>query len=215
MHAYTGRRCLTLLAGLMVTVLAACSDAPVSPVAGPSADFAGPQVTDVGTETITLPANGGTVVFGNNDYKLKLPANAVCDPSTSSYGAGEWDKPCAPLGKDFQVTASFRKVDGHPQVTFSPDIRFQPTASASESDWVMLYMKDKDASDAILGAQLKIYWVPTGSDVAVDESVADPTVATKLQPSSWSIYRRLKHFSGYQVGSGSLRIGIEVDLLGY
>ena len=206
---FTSRqRSLAALAGVAAVALSACQDAPVAPVSGPSTLLAGPQVTDEGTQTITLPSNGGTVVFGNNDYKLKLPANAVCDPSVSSYGPTEWDSPCTPLGRDFQVTATYRKVDGHPQVTFSPDIRFQPTSSTNESDWVMLYMKDKDAADAQLGAELKIYWVPTSGDVAVDESVIDPSVATHLQPSSWSIYRRLKHFSGYQVGSGLLRLSI-------
>jgi hypothetical protein len=202
MKTFTQRCSLALLTGAAAVVLTACQDTPVSPGGRVSALLTGPEVTNVGTELITLPANGGTVVFGNNEYKLKLPANAVCNPATTSYGPTEWDKPCSPLGLDFVVTASFYNVDGHPRVTFAPDIRFTPTESTSENDWVILYMKDKDAGDAVLGGALRIYWTPTGSTLSVDESLADPTVAVRLQPSSWSIYRRLKHFSSYQVGAG-------------
>ena len=35
-----------------------------------------------------------------------------------------------------------------------------------------------------------------------DESILDPSVKTYVLPEYSIVYRRVKHFSGYQVGSG-------------
>ena len=198
------RSTLAIAALSLLTLVTACSDASVAPATAPSASLlSGPTVTDSGTHVFSVGPWGGKIGFGNGNYRVDFPANAICDPATTAYGITEWDQPCETLKTPITITAVYKTVNGHPQVTFSPDLRFAPTASTDPSDHVMIYMKDKIVDEAQFASVYNILWKPTGSLVPVDESLTDPSVRTRFKFSSWSVYRRLKHFSGYQVGSGA------------
>src|SRR5918999_1832248 len=90
------------LLSLVVLSLAACSEVSTAPP-GLSPD-AGPLLSsgtdgrgqESGTRTfVVYPGLPMGQRFG--DHVLFIPANAVCDPATSGYGAAQWDAPCAPI----------------------------------------------------------------------------------------------------------------------
>ncbi|MFL5521066.1 MAG: hypothetical protein ACJ8B6_09035 [Gemmatimonadales bacterium] len=58
---------------------------------------------------------------------LDIPANAVCDLATSSYGPEHWDESCAAQTDTFTITAVVRNAaTDHPSVDFEPALRFSP-----------------------------------------------------------------------------------------
>ncbi len=154
---------------------------------------------DTTVTTFTLSPQGrGTVVIG--PHKLAIPKGAVCDPATSGYGPGTWDLPCAPTAERLVITAkAWADSAGHPYVEFRPALRFRPTAEGDPA--VTLYLRDKRAAAAGAGAYVITYCDDAGG-LCVDEGAGDPAVATKADATNGFLYRRLKHFSGYNIASG-------------
>jgi hypothetical protein len=140
------------------------------------------------------PGEARSFVIG--DHRISFDADAICDPRTSTYGPGEWDAPCEVARKPVRITATaWTDEDGNPRVDFEPALRFRPDAQ------VTLYLKDKDRAGDIAG--LTILWVDPAGNL-VDESLDDPSVSTYIGPNG-SLYRRVKHFSGYLVSLGRER----------
>jgi hypothetical protein len=122
-------------------------------------------------------------------HKLSIPAGAVCNPLLAGYGASYWNLPCVPALGGVEITAkAWTLPNGHPMVSFSPDLRFAPTAE------VVLFLKDKDAG---LGQGLTILYC-NESNACIDESINDPSLKTQVDKSGF-VSRRIKHFSGYMV----------------
>jgi hypothetical protein len=188
---------LGLAAAALTGTLAACSDAPTAPASAP-APAAGPSrllgttvaAGDTSYTTLTLsPSTNTTWVIGGL-HKLQIAAGSVCDPATSGYGPSLWDAPCATATQPVTVTAkAWTSAEGHPVVTFSPDLRFAPGKVNT------LWLNDRDAAQAG-GA---IVWCPSDGSACVDEGAADQAVATRTDAPNGKMYRRLKHFSGYTV----------------
>ena len=182
------------IAGVLVSATA-CSDAPTAPRADRLSPDAAPSRTTyaVGDTTVSVfdysPLANYDLSFGGG-HRLTVPAGSVCDPETSGYGPSLWDAPCVPLLRPITFTVrSWRDVDGHPHITVSPDVRFLPTS--------IVTLRLKDAAAA--AGQSTIVWCPTGALTCVDESIGDVTMTTKSNPNNGFVYRRLKHFSGYNV----------------
>jgi hypothetical protein len=145
----------------------------------------------VTTTFLVVPGEPTTAVIG--DHKIRIPANAVCDPALSTYGPTEWDKPCQPLLAPLTITAkTWRSTSGHPLVDFQPALRFRPT----ERGAVTLYLMDKVAS---ADSSYQIYFC--AKRTCEDESLTDPSVATQRDAANGFAYRQLKHFSGYVIAS--------------
>ena len=186
--------------------VAACSDgvsAPGGTRGGRS--FASPDgrplasssstVGDTTVTSFTLNGNGGTWVIVAGAHKLTFSngLSSVCDPATSSYGPAEWDKPCAAATAPITITAKvWTSAAGRSHIDFSPALRFVPAHQ------VTLYMYDKQAADGLLDA--RIYYCPTPGGPCLNEAMADPSVATKRATNGF-LYRRVKHFSGYNVAA--------------
>jgi hypothetical protein len=194
------------LLSLFALGLAACSEvstAPpgLSPDAGPllssgSSGSSG-RGQDVGSRVFTIWP--GAAVFEKfGDHTLYIPANATCDPATSGYGAAHWDAPCAPARAPIQVTATWSVINDRPVVSFSPDLRFAP--SADESRWVTLWLKDSKGIDPSL--YYAILWFDKEANGWVDESVNDSTLKARTNQSGNFVSRRLKHFSDYWIYAG-------------
>jgi hypothetical protein len=198
-----------IAASLLVTlVAAACSDQPVAPssTATPNAAVVINQMTqypDSMSVDFTVDADGGWVLLG--PHQIFFPANSICDPAVSTYGVTEWDKPCVALTKPIDIHAEIRNslVGGLPAIDFKPSLRFVPTQDAAH--WVYLYFY----TDAVRGmteeqakATFKILWSPALGMPGIDESLVDPTLKTRFRPKLGYVYRRIEHFSGYQVGAG-------------
>jgi hypothetical protein len=130
--------------------------------------------------------------------KLTFPRGSLCEPTKSSYGVGEWDKPCVAATRSITLTVSVW-VDsaGHPRVDFEPSVRFVP--SLDSRNWVILQFADLEAS---LNPFYNINYCPTATSSCFNEAKDDPSLATVRDPKTGKITRRVKHFSGYNVAAG-------------
>jgi hypothetical protein len=121
---------------------------------------------------------------------LDIPANAVCDLASSSYGAGHWDEDCSAQTETFEVTAVVRNAaSDHPSVDFQPALRFSPDKRVN----LYLYVTDQATIDA---SRVVKYCNANG---CVDESIADASLASGVDLENRVVFRRIKHFSGYVV----------------
>src|SRR5947209_627127 len=98
-------------AGALVTLVAACSDAPVAPN-GPmvslpraSTDAAASTATDTTVRNFTLSPGHQTTFVLIGEHKVVIPADVVCDPATTTYGPTEWEMPCTTITSSVTVTA--------------------------------------------------------------------------------------------------------------
>ena len=213
MHVST----LVRRSGALLAVLAAataCSDAPMAPrdtQERPAFDVQTLQPTDYrggaglglsqgdsNTTVLTIDPNvSKTYAFGQS--WIYFPARSICDPASSGYGIGLWDKPCTPVTQPVQVTVKWTSRGGYAYAVFSPELRFVPADAKSISRWVILSLhSQKKLHD--LNAYNILY--ATDNNSWVDEAATDPTLRAWLDPLHNSVYRRVKHFSGYMVAAG-------------
>jgi hypothetical protein len=146
-----------------------------------------------GTYEFTVdPTADQSVNLGPN--YLSLPANAICDIASSSYGADHWNESCAPQTEPVTITAIVRNATSdHPSIDFYPAMRFAPDKNVSlyiyvptgmesfQKNWTMKYCND--------------------ASVCVDESLADAELRSNADVENKVVFRRIKHFSGYVVHS--------------
>jgi hypothetical protein len=193
---------LTLLAvaGVLLTACAGDSIKPAalqktsqvktSPFTPTAAQKALVGVSDGTYSFVIDPSQEQSLSLGASH--LDIPANAVCDLASSSYGAGHWDESCAPQTDTFTITAVVRNAaTDHPSVDFEPALRFSPDKNVG----LYLYVTDDATLDA---SRLVEYCNAHG---CVDESIADPSVASNVDLANRVVFRRIKHFSGFMVSS--------------
>ena len=205
MRLPTLSRSRNTLVGLLLAsaFLGACSSEVTAPVATSATTARGVSafqpsattrslvgVTD-GTYTFTVdPRHEQRLFLGSN--ALFIPANAVCDIQTSSYGVGHWDEPCRAESSSFVITAVVKNAaSNRPSIEFQPALRFNPRTNvelyfyvpngtrADTRNFVMDYCNDRHA--------------------CYDESLTDQSLTTYFDPTYDIVYRRIKHFSGYLV----------------
>lgn len=180
------------------------------PVGAPRPDVIVDRIApDSMSADITVTPTGGTFVLGK--HAIHFPANSICDPRTSTYGPTEWDAPCAVLTEPIQIHAEIRHRDGYQWIEFTPNLRFVPTNDPYQYVW--LYMKSEQAQDPDVLSRFAILWAPDDSMFAVDESATDPTLTTYLWRDGGVLFRRIKHFSGYQGSDGARGAIIQSDAL--
>jgi len=193
----------TLLAVVGFGLLGACADSANAPSPAITAKNR-PAGYDnlVGASTfIWSPTSGATKRFG--DHVIVIPAGAVCDPATSTYGVGHWDEDCDPATSSIVITAlTYTDAGGHPYVDFQPALRFVPTSE------VYLYLRDgiRDGRNTV-----EIAYCATTT--CADESLTDPSLATQRVGKTRTLYRRLKHFSGYAVSNANECLNGLISLL--
>ena len=202
------RRYVPLLIAGTVLIAAACnSDTTIAPQRSTSAIslFSRPAArasltSEDKTYTFTLDPNGGAVKIGN--FRIDYPANAVCDPATSGYGADYWMADCETLTAPITMTAHVSFNDDQALVDFSPDIRFAPSANVYISV-KRPKIKGQPLTDELKAAYAFLYFHSVdGAKYSVDEAATDGEMATKYDNSQGWIWRRIRHFSGYYVRSG-------------
>lgn len=196
-------RSLTVAATLGLS-FGACADSTAPAAASPEVAAPDLKVTvdwmapDSTSADFTVTPSGG--VFKLGPHFIYFPANSICDPARSTYGVGEWDRPCPVLRDPIAIHAEVRKVDGREWVDFTPSLRFVPRRDASR--WVWIWMRTPAARDPEARKLLDILWSPGFGQPGIDESIDDPTLRTMVNPSLGLAYRRIKHFSGYQISFG-------------
>jgi hypothetical protein len=133
--------------------------------------------------------------FGFDAHVLIVPAYAICDPALSSYGPGTWNQPCEPLRHPIKVTAvTWREPSGLPRVRFTPQLRFAPNKT------VTLWMRDRAVK---AGGDFRILYCADETSECVDESLSDPTLTSFVIQKSGTVFRRIKHFSVYNLAAES------------
>jgi hypothetical protein len=152
---------------------------------------------DTTVQTFSVdPKAGRLVEFGANSNYIAIPSNTLCDREKSQYGASEWLKPCTLATKliTFTVKTWTNKATGRPHASFSPDVRFSPTALLTPS----LYFRDPLLSNF---SSVEIPYC-NASNACVNEGVMDPLLRTYAAPAlggGYWVFRALRHFSGYNV----------------
>jgi hypothetical protein len=199
---------VTQLALVALTMgLAACGDVAVAPKSqaadSPSAIGGGSNASLSAWDTVRFtfvidPSRNINYSLGAGN-SITFPAHSLCDPSRSSYGNGEWDKPCTLASAPITIHA-VAWLDGqhHPHIDFSPSVRFVPTSNPL--GWVKISFTDYAASWlplATIG-----YCKQLADKNCTDESTKDLTMVTVKDPITGRLTRRIKHFSGYNVFSG-------------
>lgn len=192
-----------------VTLMAACTAADQSvaplarqtrPLGAPSPDvimdFVAPDSTSV---DFTVTPSGGMFVLGK--HAVFFPDHGICDPATSSYGPGEWDAPCTPLDAPIKFHAEVRaSANGETWVDFTPAVRFVPSTDPNRTVWMMMKVGTDVTAENYSG--FGMLWMPNGvTTEVVNEAATDASLRTYIDIQRDVVFRRVKHFSGYLVGS--------------
>ena len=193
-HGHTSRNVAkTIFAFVTLGLAAACSDSTVAPTS--EAAFKAPAAFNrtIGVKVFRVSGrDGATQRLGQ--HIINIPGGAVCDPATSTYGLGEWDKPCNVLKGSILITATMMEdVNHRPYVDFQPALRFVPTKE------VTLYLRSGQTPTA---TSWNIEYC-TNAGFCYDESKNDASLATFRVGRSAILGRRIKHFSGYSLAAGA------------
>jgi len=158
--------------------------------------------TDENVTTLRIDPNvSRTYAFGEN--WIYFPAHSICDPATSGYGPTLWDSPCTPITQPIDVTVKWSSKGGYSYATFTPELRFVPADARSVFHWVVLSLHTQRKLHELNNYSILYNW----NDEWIDESLTDPTLCAWLDPLHNSVYRRVKHFSGYMVAAAYSDLG--------
>lgn len=152
------------------------------------------------TLNFTLTRAAGSVQLG--EFRLAWDANSVCDPLTSGYGAGYWEKPCSSVSSDIQMTVRVWEDNGRVYADFSPDIRFSPdknvTLTANRPQIIGRKVTKKMVKDYSI-----LYTHRVGNTrYFVDEAWYDPEQRTHFNTTTGDVWREIRHFSGFVIRTG-------------
>jgi len=209
----------TVIAASAIAAMAACSDSTTSPSSAvgrdvapgdrPSLDLQGPsRFFGTRTATFTLTSAGGKFEIGDL-YTLTVPANAVC-VLTSSYGPGTWNSPCETLspGQSIRVTATYGFSRGGPVVDFSPDLRFSPktqvTLSTDLYAPILVPFRSYFAANPSALRYFGIYYTEDFGSSSIADAALDASLTTHIDLKTGIVWRRIKHFSGYNIATGAV-----------
>lgn len=158
--------------------------APLAPI-GASQALVG---AEDGAYTFTIdPSRTQSLEIGPNH--LDIPPNAICRIADTPYGPESWNDRCKAHRGLVTITAIVRNANGdHPRIDFEPALRFAPDKK------VMLYMTLSAKANRSEWASI-FYCASDNKSNCVDESRADASLKTTVKDRS--VFRRIKHFSGY------------------
>lgn len=174
----------------------------------PSLDFnSGALFSGFRSTSFTVTSAGGSFQVGNS-YAVNFPPNSICDPATSSYGPGTWDDPCTTLsdGQSITITATYAFTNSGLAVDFSPALRFNPdtkvTISTSAYALSLTIFAPYFAANPSALHFLGIYYSPSLGGQGQTDAGRDASLVTHVNLSTGLVWRRIKHFSGYNVLTG-------------
>lgn len=143
------------------------------------------------TYTVTInPQMTNVLRFGA--HTLIIPGRAICT-ANAGYGLDVFDEDCKTEKKPVTITALVRATaDSMPRIDFMPRLRFSPR----ESVMLMLHVPNLTPGSPI-GTIL--YCATATTVTCVDEAAVDPELQTFPDYITHTLFRRIKHFSGYFV----------------
>jgi hypothetical protein len=210
------RHRLSLLAAASVAFALACSENSAGPRQSGARLSPGGPVRRVQPVTAGMGApevylfeispSGGTVTLGDR-FTIDIPPNAVCDPSSSSYGMGHWNEDCKATNNTVKVNARIWANEDRVVVDFSPSLRFVPSAVVTISTYlladVLAGRVDLAATPGALGKYELLYSPDLGVTKFHEPSaLSDPSLKTHIDLVTGFMWRRIKHFSGYVTAQG-------------
>jgi hypothetical protein len=157
-------------------------------------------------------------VFSLGPNRLEIPANAVCKLGFTSYGPEFWDAPCAPQTLPVLLTVVVKNAaSDHPSVDFYPAMRFNPqtnvslyfyvpnVSQADAKNWVITYCPNAGSGSTGTLSSSSDSGSTSGSTSGqcVNEALTDPDLQTFVDYNASVLFRRLKHFSRYEVDSSA------------
>jgi hypothetical protein len=154
-----------------------------------------------------VTSEGGTFTLAGL-YSVNFPANSVCDPARSTYGPTEWDKPCATLadGQTLKIRAIVAFTSSGLAIDFSPALRFSPSTQVTISTDVFASLiranRDYFVKNPSSLNPLAILYSSNLGGAPSSDYVRDASLVTHVDLDSGTIWRRVKHFSGYNMTSG-------------
>jgi len=193
--------CSMLVAGLLLTGCSSDSTSPKTAAPKLSQSKSSPFVPSAAAKALIGVADGTyeftidptvdqAVNLGPNH--LGIPANAICDIATSSYGADHWNESCAPQTEPVRVTAIVRNAaSDHPSIDFYPAMRFAPDKSVNLYIYVPVGMDDFQKNWKMKYCNDEMF--------CADESLTDSDLGSFVDRDNTLVFRRIKHFSGYWV----------------
>lgn len=200
-------KAITTVLALTAMLAAGCSDGTVAPRSESSSDTGliggGATAALTGSDTLrfsfVIDPSRSTYYYLGAGNSITFPARSLCDPVKSTYGNGEWDKPCPVATAPVTInTKAWLDGQGYAHVDFERSVRFVPTANPA--GWVVLTLTDFGASTNPW-AQI-LYCKNASSTNCINEAKGDPTLATIKNPVTGQLTRRVKHFSGYSITAG-------------
>ena len=170
-------------------------------------------VTD-GTYKVTFDPKQDQV-FSLGPNRLEIPAWAVCKLGTTSYGPEFWNASCTPQTTLVQLTITVKNAaSDNPSVDFQPAMRFSPNKvvqlyfyvpNVSQQDaknWVITYCPNAGSGSTSLTSTNSGSGSTGTSGGCLNEALTDPDLQTFVDYDANMLFRRLKHFSRYQVDAG-------------
>ena len=170
-------------------------------------------VTD-GTYKVTFDPKQDQV-FSLGPNRLEIPAWAVCKLGTTSYGPEFWNASCTPQTTLVQLTITVKNAaSDNPSVDFQPAMRFSPNKvvqlyfyvpNVSQQDaknWVITYCPNSGSGSTSLTSTNSGSGSTGTSGGCLNEALTDPDLQTFVDYDANMLFRRLKHFSRYQVDAG-------------
>ena len=155
-----------------------------------------------GIYKVTFDPRGDQLIhLGPN--AISIPRNAVCNLTSSGYGADYWNKDCKAETQPINLVITIKNASGvHPSIDFAPAMRFDPDKD------VQLFMYAPKVSKDDAKNWLMFYCPDKGK--CVDESLFDEELTTNIDRSKNMLFRRVKHFSGYTVAERAV-VGLLPD----
>jgi hypothetical protein len=204
-------------AAVLAVMSLSCSESTTTPSASglrnvpadkPSLDWnSGALFNGQRSTSFTVTSAGGAFQIGGL-YALFFPANSICDPGTSTYGPGTWDDPCTTLadGQSVTITATYAFTSAGFSIDFSPALRFNPNTKVLIATSVyantLTAHADYFAANPSALHFLGIYYAPQLNGSAQTDAGFDASLVTHVNLNTGIVWRRIKHFSGYNVFTG-------------
>ena len=141
--------------------------------------------------TVTIdPQRRNLLHFG--PHTLDISANAICGLE-SGYGPGSFDLHCKGEKDPVTITATVRETaSGIARIDLMPEMRFSPKRKVT----LTMYVPDLSPQSP---AWTILYCATRTTEHCIDESLFDSTLKTHADYGSSTLFRRIKHFSGYYV----------------
>jgi len=160
---------------------------------GVSAATVGDRFADATTTIYTTtidPQRRNLLRFGA--HTLDIAANAICGPD-SGYGLASFDRNCKSSRDPVTITATVRETaSGIARIDLKPEMRFSPRRMVT----LTMYVPNLTPRSPALTI---LYCATQTTEYCIDEAVLDPSLKTHADYGSSTVFRRIKHFSGYFV----------------